>query len=88
MGAPPETGGGKADPERLRAALSGAAFPHLRAALSHLVDADLDARFHHGLQRIVSGLAAELDSEPRGKASPARSRPRPGASRLLSKRRG
>lgn len=86
LSALPEAGRGKGDVAQLRAALEGPGFPHLREAFPYLVDADLDARFRYGLQRIVRGLAAELDGEPRGKASPVP--PRARAARSPSKRRG
>ncbi|HVK62898.1 MAG TPA: TetR/AcrR family transcriptional regulator C-terminal domain-containing protein [Polyangium sp.] len=74
----PGTEGGKVEPEHLRAALARGAYSHLGEASTHLLDADLDARFRYGIQLILAGLEAAPGDEPSDPApeGPRRRSPR------------
>ncbi|MDC0682819.1 TetR/AcrR family transcriptional regulator C-terminal domain-containing protein [Sorangium atrum] len=77
---------GKADPALFREAVERGAYPHLAAALPHLLSADTDARFRYGLELILKGLEAELEAAPR--PSESRSSPRAGAKKRAPRRSG
>ncbi|MGK3987792.1 TetR/AcrR family transcriptional regulator C-terminal domain-containing protein [Sorangium sp. So ce136] len=59
----------KADAGRFREMVERGAYPHLAAALPHLVSTDHDARFRYGLRLILRGLEAEVEGAPRASAS-------------------
>lgn len=60
---------GKADPALFRGAVERGAYPHLAAALPHLLSTDTDARFRYGLELLLKGLEAELEGAPRPRES-------------------
>ncbi|WP_437578828.1 TetR/AcrR family transcriptional regulator C-terminal domain-containing protein [Sorangium sp. So ce887] len=64
----PGTDPEKADPARFRETVERGAYPHLAAALPHLVSTDHEARFRYGLQLLLKGLKAELEGTPRAEA--------------------
>ncbi|WP_437280353.1 TetR/AcrR family transcriptional regulator C-terminal domain-containing protein [Sorangium sp. So ce375] len=77
---------GKADPARFREAVERGAYPHLAAALPHLLSTDTEARFRYGLGLILKGLEAELEGAPRPRES--RSSPHVGAKKRAPRRSG
>ncbi|WP_437298371.1 TetR/AcrR family transcriptional regulator C-terminal domain-containing protein [Sorangium sp. So ce426] len=77
---------GKADPALFREAVERGAYPHLAAALPHLLSTDTDARFRYGLALILKGLEAELEGAPRPREP--RSPPHAGAKKRAPRRSG
>ncbi|XXT15005.1 TetR/AcrR family transcriptional regulator C-terminal domain-containing protein [Sorangium sp. So ce429] len=83
----PGTDPAKADAGRFRETVERGAYPHLAAALPHLVSTDHDARFRYGLQLILRGLEAEIEGAPRSTRASGSSTPA-GDKRRASRRSG